>query len=181
MRILLCLLLSFFYLSTSQARTADSDITPLMQALLDGDTKAVQKLLSQKVPLEVRNKAGDTALAVAVTNEQYALAAQLIQAGAKVDIVVAGEEQDPLLVRAAGNDLKITRLIVQKNKSLLNKTNKEGDSALMNAVRFGMNDVVAFLLKQGANHSLKNKKGQTALDLAREFHNEEALALLKKK
>ena len=119
-------------LSAKNINDQDHDgFTPLMSAALGGNESMVKTLIAKKADLELKNKVGDTALAVALTNDQYAIARQLIQAGAKTDILVAGEEQDTLLMRSAANDFATTKMILDKNPKLLNLTNKNGETALM--------------------------------------------------
>ncbi|WP_413943450.1 ankyrin repeat domain-containing protein [Bdellovibrio sp. HCB-162] len=159
----------------------EEGMTPLMSAALGGNEKIVQFLLAKKVNLETKNKVGDTALAVALTNDQFDIAKQLIKAGAKVDITVAGDNSDTLLIRSASGNLGTTKLILEKNGNLINKTNKLGETALMKSIEFRYNDITKLLLANGANTKLKNKDGKTALDIAKESNNEEAIKLLSKK
>ncbi|MBV2169103.1 MAG: ankyrin repeat domain-containing protein [Bdellovibrio sp.] len=159
----------------------ETGMTPLMSAALGGNVDMVKKLLAKKVKLELKNQVGDTALAVALTNDQLDSAKVLINAGANVDLIVAGENKDTLLMRAASNNADITALILKKNKGLINKTNKLGETALMQSVRFGNNDSVKMLLKAGADVKAKNKEGLSALDIAKKSSNEEAIKLLSAK
>lgn len=159
----------------------EEGMTPLMSAALGGQVDLVKQLLQKKVDLEVTNSAGDTALAVAVTNDQIETAKVLINAGANVDLVVAGDEEDTLLTRAVTSDLHLVKLILKKNKKLINKTNKLGETALMQSIRFGNNDSVKLLLSSGADANIKNKAGLTALDVAKQSNNQSAVQILTKK
>ncbi|WP_415064166.1 ankyrin repeat domain-containing protein [Bdellovibrio sp.] len=159
----------------------ETGMTPLMSAALGGNVDMVKKLLAKKVKLELKNQVGDTALAVALTNDQLDSAKVLINAGANVDLIVAGDNEDTLLMRAASNNADITALILKKNKGLINKTNKLGETALMQSIRFGNNDSVKMLLKAGADVKAKNKEGLSALDIAKKSSNEEAVKLLSAK
>lgn len=158
----------------------EAGMTPLMSAALGGNVNIVKQLLNRKVKLEIKNVAGDTALAVAVTNDQFETAHALINAGANVDLIVAGDEGDTLFIRAANSSPKTAELILKKNKSLLNKANKLGETALMQSVRFGNNDSVKMLLAKGADTKAKNKAGLSALEIAKQSHNDEAARLLSK-
>jgi ankyrin repeat protein len=158
----------------------EAGMTPLMSAALGGQVDVIKQLLAHKAKLEVKNTAGDTALAVAVTNDQFDAARVLIHAGANVDLIVAGDEGDTLFIRAANNDLKTAELILKKNKAVLNKTNKLGENALMKSVRFGNNDSVKMLLAAGADKKAKNQAGLSALEIAKQSHNDEAARLLSK-
>ncbi len=156
----------------------EEGMTPLMSAALGGQVDLLKQLLKKNVNLEVKNSAGDTALAVAATNDQIKAAKVLIEAGANVDIVVAGEDEDTLLTRAATGSLELVKLILKKKKDLVNKTNKLGETALMQSVRFGNNDSVKLLLASGADTKIKNKAGLTALDIAKQSNNQTAVQLL---
>ncbi|WP_374075679.1 ankyrin repeat domain-containing protein [Bdellovibrio bacteriovorus] len=159
----------------------EEGMTPLMSAAIGGRSEAVKLLLSKKVDLEKKNKVGDTALAVALTNDQYDIGDQLIKAGANVDITVAGDEGDTLLIRVSGDNSKATQTILKWNKALVNKSNKLGETALMRSVQNGLLEATKLLLANGADAKLKNKAGKTALDIAKESNNEEAIKLLTKK
>lgn len=158
----------------------EAGMTPLMSAALGGQVDIVKQLLVRKVNLEVKNIAGDTALAVAITNDQLGASRALINAGANVDLVVAGDEGDTLFIRAANSDSQIAEMIFKKNKSVLNKANKLGETALMQSVRFGNNASVKMLLALGADKKIKNQAGLSALEIAKQSHNEEAIRLLSK-
>ena len=113
-----------------------------------------------------------------MTNDHYDVAQLLIKAKANVDITVAGEEGDTLFMRAAGSDLPTAKIILAKNKKLLDKANLLGETALFQAARYGTVEEVQFLLKSGANKQLKNKKGQSPVDVAKEAKNSDALKVL---
>ncbi|WP_374029279.1 ankyrin repeat domain-containing protein [Bdellovibrio bacteriovorus] len=155
-------------------------MTALMSAALGGHVDILKQLVSKKVSLETKNQSGDTALAVAVTNDQFAAAKALIKAGANVDVTVAGEEGDTLFMRSLG-DIETAKLILQKNKALINKTNKLGETALIQSIRFGNIEAVKLLISQGADSKIKTKDGQTALDIAKSLDNKEAVRLLSSK
>lgn len=155
--------------------------TLLMIAALGGNEEVVQYLLSQKVPLETKNKRGDTALAFAVANSQSEVAKLLISAGADVDVTVAGKNEDTLFIRALLSDPDLGKTILAKKKSVLDKPNKLGETALFQATRLGDVETLRFLLSQGANKTLKNKAGKTPLDIAKESANEDVQKALAKK
>lgn len=154
-------------------------MTPLMQAVAFGQTKVVEYLLKQKVDLEIQNENGDTALAMAIGNEQDEIAVLLIHAGAKTD-VLGGENKNNLTFMAASvNALKTLEILVKKNPEQLRQKNKNGDTPLHEGARFGSNKTINILLKANAPKHLKNHEGQTPLDIAKSIGNESATKLLK--
>ena len=66
------------------------------------------------------------------------------------------------------------------HKADVNKTDKYGESALMRASWFGEEKSLALLLQAGADASLKNNKGKTALDMAKHKNNARIVKLLTK-
>jgi ankyrin repeat protein len=160
----------------------DADgITPLMAAAMNGNVKALNLLMQKNANLEQRNKFGDTALALAVSNDQDAAAKTLIAAGAKVDVAVLSENKDTLLITAAKSSEKTTRLILQKNKKVIDQTNSLGNTALMEAIIAGYPKIAKFLILNGANISIKNNDGKTALDLSKQINDKSSISLLSKK
>ena len=154
-------------------------INPLMQAVATGQKDALKYLLSQKPNLELKNDADDTALAIAIGNEQDEIAVMLIKAGAKIDIL-AGEQKSTLAYMAASvNAEKTLKVLVKKSPTQINTPNKKGDTALHEAVRFGTPLTMTTLLKAGAKKDVKNGEGKTPLELATSLKNNEAIQLLK--
>lgn len=161
---------------------SDADgMTPLMTAAMHGNTSAIKMLLQMKANLEQKNKFGDTALALAVSNDQETAARMLIAAGAKVDVAVLSENKDTLLITAAKSSEKTTRLILSKNKNVINQTNALGNTALIESIMAGYTNTAKSLIQNGADVSIKNKQGKTALDISKELKNKALISLLSKK
>ena len=59
--------------------------------------------------------------------------------------------------------LRITQLLIRKNKKLLNQKNRAGESPLNLASYSGYESVVSFLLKKGASVKIQDNEGYTAL------------------
>ncbi|MGZ3742719.1 MAG: ankyrin repeat domain-containing protein [Pseudobdellovibrionaceae bacterium] len=153
-------------------------LTPLMQAVATGQKKVVEYLLQQKVNLELKNENGDTALAMAIGNDQDQIALSLIKAGAKID-VLGGENRNNLVFMAASvNATRTLELLVQKDPGQINLKNKNGDTPLHEAARFGSERTLEILLKAGAKKDLTNNQGKTALDLAKSINNTVAIRIL---
>ena len=83
------------------------------------------------------------------------------------------------LLRAArlGNADSVKALLASPNVDV-NGVDADGNTALIEAARFGHDDVVSALLIARADVSAKNKQGKTALMLASEGGHDECVRLL---
>ena len=83
------------------------------------------------------------------------------------------------LFRAArlGNADTVKSLLASPNVDI-NGVDADGNTALIEAARFGHDDVVEALLIARANVSAKNKQGKTALMLASEGGHDDCVRLL---
>lgn len=87
-------------------------------------------------------------------------------------------ETDALLRAArAGNADTVKSLLTSPNVDV-NGVDADGNTALIEAARFGHDDVVAALLIAKADVTLKNRDGKTALMLASEGGHDESVRLL---
>lgn len=174
-------------LTTSLLKSAESidkvdseGMSPLMLAAAEGNLSMLKLILDHKPDLEFKNDVGDTALALAVSSDQEAAAVTLINAGASVNIPVYSENGDTLLIMAARNSAKLVNLILEKDKSTLNKSNRIGQTPLSESIRFGNQASTEALLKAGADTKVKTKDNQSLEQIAKTYHNKKALELLKK-
>lgn len=83
------------------------------------------------------------------------------------------------LLRAArsGNADTVKTLLASSNVDV-NGVDADGNTALIEAARFGHDDVVSALLIARADVNAKNKAGKTALQLASEGGHDETVRLL---
>ncbi|MDQ5845090.1 MAG: ankyrin repeat domain-containing protein, partial [Acidobacteriota bacterium] len=141
--------------SGANPNTTGSDgSTPLMAAADSGDNQIVEALLSAGADVNAQDGNGNTALLL------------LLDAGyGRRERPV---EQYPVLVRT---------LLRGKNVNV-NLVNKNGETALMRAVRLGNVESVRLLLGAGANPNPADKIGDTAYILAYEKGNTEIEKLL---
>ncbi|MEK2689056.1 ankyrin repeat domain-containing protein [Bdellovibrio sp. GT3] len=167
--------------SFDPAKGDEDGITPLMAAAMNGNLQALKLILKLKPNLEQQNNLGDTALAMAVSNDQDAAAKLLIESGAKVDIPVLSENKDTLLITAAKSSEKTTQLILKKDKKTIDQKNALGNTALIESILAGYTDIATMLVKNGADVSVKNNDGKNALDLSKELKNQTLTSLLSKK
>ena len=64
-------------------------------------------------------------------------------------------------------------------KTLIKSVDKENNTALIFASKFGYNEIVKILIENGADVNFRNNEGKTALDLA-DFEDEEMKEILRK-
>lgn len=155
--------------------------TALMLAAINGNLEIVNFLIKAKANLELKSNEGETALTFAVSNDQSEIATALINAGANTNVTMAGDEGDNILIRSVLSDKKLRDLVLKKNPQLINKKNKLGETALFQAARFGTADDIQYLVKNGANKSVKNSEGKTALDVAKAENNTDTIKALSAK
>jgi len=125
-----------------------------------------------KPDINYRNKEGETALFLAARAGNNLMIDFFIQQGA--DINLQGKEGMTPLMLAITTQPKNESLAGAGSREITDpKTNKKERHS-------SRSDFVKALLEKGADLTLRNNAGKTALDLARENGNEEILSLLEK-
>ncbi|AGC41953.1 ankyrin repeat-containing protein [Myxococcus stipitatus DSM 14675] len=186
----------------------DGGVTPLMAAAFNGQTAAVQHLISHQASLDVQSVAGWTALLYAAKRGHAETLRALLKAGANPHLtakegetaiieaafsrhedalmvllqagVTSGKPTSigltDLIVCADSGFLPAVRLLVERQASV-NDANVYGETALIRASLRGHTAIVAFLLRHGADRSLKDTFDKTAKDWAveKEFPHVAAL------
>ena len=119
-----------------QAATLRSDNEALFAAARGGRDECLERLLDQKMPLDVRH------------------------------------DSTPLIEAAVGGHIEAARLLIAVGADVNQEvSSKHCSTALHMAVMSGRLKMIEFLLSQGANRSLVNPAGCTAIDLARELED----------
>jgi ankyrin repeat protein len=137
-----------------------TDSIALFQAIRDGDSAAVQKMLTADVDLQSRNEAGDTPLMTAALYGDTGALDLLLKAGANVN--VTNRAGVTALMRAATFEDK-TRLLVA-NGAEVKARSRIGNSAILLAARkSGNSRTVKFLLDRGADPNATNFFSATVL------------------
>jgi ankyrin repeat protein len=139
--------------------------TPLLRAAIGADVDAVRLLLEHGALVDLPNVHGITPL--------LAAAGHVSGRGGRPDAEQAQARAIELLdvLLAAGAD--INAKITDNHSRTANVgrqpnavTEREGQTALFGAVKFGWADVVEFLLAKGADPNVKDALGKTPLDAA---------------
>lgn len=159
---------------------ADSK-TPLMKAASEGDKSTVQKLLKTKADINAEeSEERRTALYFALQNEQQEIIKLLINSGARLENL-SEDKETALFMATTTNNTDAMKILINKNKMLVNTPDSDGTTPLMEAAKYGSKETIEILLKAGAKKDLKNKLGSTALDIAKENKNEDAIKALSQK
>lgn len=135
----------------------------LFQEVIKGAVESVQSLIDQGVPLETKDKHGNTCLVYAVIKGNRGVAQRLLDQGAEVDTQESVLGTTPLFRAVLKNDIPMAQLLLD-NKATINAQDKHGMTCLFHAVmRKNNKRMVQFLLENGANIHAQDKEGATCL------------------
>jgi ankyrin repeat protein len=124
--------------------------------------KTVAFLLKQPgIQLDATNTADETALMLAANANDLASANLLIEAGASVN----RPNWTPLHYAASKGHTEMMRLLIE-NDAYIDAESPNGTTPLMMAAYYATPKAVKLMLEEGADPTLQNKDGQTALDMA---------------
>jgi len=158
------------------------DETPLHRAARNGKTHAA-KFLAERFPVLVPeiNRDGRTMLHLAAVKGHIEIVEFLADKFPGI-AGIRGRFGDTALSWAASSSSEcgvVVAFLAGKFPGLLDEQDNDGDTVLHNAMR-GKSDkeVVAALLGHGADPTLKNGKGETPADLARQEEKKEIRAIL---
>lgn len=167
---------SIFAASLDNSSTADAQ-ERFSNSMLASDLAGVRAIIKQrpKILFET-DKNGYTILHLAATEDQIDIQTILVRAGANVN----AKTKDGFTPLHMTSEPEFAELLL-RNGADVNSLGKDGETPLHSiAVEREKNDVFEVLLKFGANPKLKNKWGETALDLAKSRQDSEKVRLLLK-
>lgn len=134
----------------------------LVFAVRSGAPKTVAFLLMQPgIQLDATNTADETALMLAANANDLASANLLIEAGASVN----RPNWTPLHYAASKGHTEMMRILIE-NDAYIDAESPNGTTPLMMAAYYATPKAVKLMLEEGADPTLQNKDGQTALDMA---------------
>jgi ankyrin repeat protein/transglutaminase-like putative cysteine protease len=157
-------------------RTNDNR-TPLHQAAQSGAAKLVELLISKGADLNARDKDDSSPLHSAAAGVHKNIVEFLVANGADVK-ATDKSGNTPLHGAAAAGDRAIVELLMDKGADI-NAAANEG-TPLHRGAANGHTNIVEILLAKGADTNAKDRRGRTALDLARRKGHTEIVELLKK-
>jgi ankyrin repeat protein len=149
----------------------------LSVAIREGSMKVADFLLKQpSLQVEARNVQGESPLMIAALNGQLALARRLIERKAEVNktgwtpLHYAATSATPV-------SASMVRLLLEHH-AYIDAESPNRTTPLMMAAQYGMSEVVRLLLEEGADPTLRNEQGLTAIDFARQASRPDAVALI---
>eukprot|EP00004_Rigifila_ramosa_P012073 TRINITY_DN2593_c0_g1_i3.p1 TRINITY_DN2593_c0_g1~~TRINITY_DN2593_c0_g1_i3.p1 ORF type:complete len:657 (-),score=161.16 TRINITY_DN2593_c0_g1_i3:24-1739(-) len=161
-------------IESGKADVSSSDYdgrTPLHLAAADGRKEAVKYLLSKGSSVYVKDRFGNTPLSDAVRAGNMEEAKLIFAAGGELHMAPR-QVAFMLCCAVADNDTALLSVVAECGADI-NAPDYNGSTALHMAVERGMQEIVLFLLKKGANPDQKNKAGRTPRSLAFESDNKE--------
>lgn len=145
--------------------------------LREGSLKVVDFLLTQRaVRVELHNRQGESPLMIAAIKGHLDAARQLIRRGAEVN----KPGWTPLhyaASRAESDSAAMVRLLLEHH-AYIDAESPNRSTPLMLASMYGHRDLVPLLLEEGADPSLRNEQGLTAVDFARRADRDDVAELI---
>lgn len=134
-------------------------VTPLLQAICNGDVDMIILLINYGAPV---NYTGPyTPLYVAAKYDNAAVAATLLDRGAKIDTPDGGG-YTPLMVACEHHNMAVVNLLCKRGAST-EVTDKYGHTVLMQAIHDNHGTILEELCRLGANVNGVNSRGSTPL------------------
>jgi len=154
---------------------------PLIEALKERDTQTIRDLIDQGNPLNVYNRAGDSALAIAIREGQLEVAEMLLNKKldeGKLDVNTLGVMGvRPLMLAVSSGNADIVQALIDKGAPIDEKDNS-GNRALMVLPATDQPAVIQTLLDNGADVNAGNHLGLNSLMVAAYMGHEQIAALL---
>lgn len=146
----------------------------LSMALNDGALKTAQVLIGwPQTNVNKLTLKGESALMLAALKGHLELAEMLIKKGAHVNKT----GWTPLHYAASAGHLPIMSLLLEKS-AYIDAESPNGSTPLMMAAMYGTPEAVDFLLQQGADATLKNQQGLSALQFAQRGNRGDAVEVI---
>lgn len=146
----------------------------LVAAIRDSSLKAVAALLAwPKLKVEVRTVNDESPLMLAALKGLTELCRQLIELGADVN-----KPGWAALHYAASNGHLTVMTLLLDHHAYIDAASPNGTTPLMMAARYGSFDSAKLLLEAGADASLKNDLGMSAIDFAKTVERTDVVELI---
>ena len=145
----------------------DARRQPAVVVALFKDSRKVAAVLlaSRKLKVEARNAKDESPLMMAALRGNLAAARTLIARDA--DINKTGWTPLHYAASSGADDAPAMVALLLEHSAYIDAASPNGTTPLMMAAQYGKIDVARLLLREGADPTLKNQQGLTALDFAR--------------
>jgi len=156
-------------------RTAKRE--PALVVALHKDSVQAAAVLLQARGLDVnaRNSKGETVLMMAAIRGNLPAARALIAQGA--DVNQQGWTPLHYAASSTSDDAPAMVTLLLEHHAYIDAASPNGTTPLMMAVRNGLADTARLLVREGADPTLKNERGMTAVDFARQADREDMVEL----
>lgn len=146
----------------------------LILALREPSFKVVDALLeSPLTQIDVRTAQDESPLMLAALKGYLDICQKLVDKDADVN----KPGWTPLHYAATGGHVAIVRLLLDNN-AYIDAASPNGSTPLMMAAMYGTVDAVKLLVESGADPTLKNDLGLTAIDFARQVQRDDMVAVI---
>lgn len=143
-------------------------LNKLMDSIVAADESRAQAAIRSGVNINGTLN-GDTPLLAAISRGRYAIAQQLIEAGADVNQKAKAYKGKTPLMQAAGSGMEqMTTLLLDKGADV-DAMDDTGKTALMYAAAKGRTKLIELLLGRGANPLLTDNRGMDAVRHANKY------------
>lgn len=157
----------------SRDRNGDS---PLNMAASKGNEAMVEALLRAQADVNLANLAGVTPLMGAAFSGKAQIVRQLLAAGARPEPLDRVRKNAAIYAAGVGCQDCLAELL--RAGTPVNARLDNDETLLMWAAAYGHLATVRFLLEQGADRQLRDNRGKTAADMAREGQFNEVSQLI---
>ena len=141
-----------------------------------GNIQRVRLFFKAGMDVNARGTNNETALMLALANNNHEMAKLLIANKADINAKTSGGYTALMIVSTLG-DLQAINILMEAGADI-NAMNNDGETPLMLAALNDRTETVELLLKKGADINVRNNKGETALDHA--FLNTRVSEILRK-
>jgi len=148
-----------------------------VEAVRQADPVATNLFLQAGFSADSCDSRGVSVLSHAVRAQLPLLAEILLASGADVNKLACDRLYSPLMDAVQKNDFAMASLLLSKGADLSLRS-RDGQTALVIAVGQGSQEIVALLLRHGADPAIKDNLGMDACGYARLFHNDIISTLL---
>jgi ankyrin repeat protein len=159
------------------ARNTENGATALQYAIISSRTAVVQLLLTSGAHANSVSRDGQSMLHLAASKDNQAVVQLLLDAHADIAALDA-DQRTPLESAILHNQARTAALLAAKGADVKHVHAADGRGPLHEACIKGIAALIQPLVEAGANPVQRDRSGQTPLDLALAYKNENVVAVL---